>query len=81
VLLTGIVTDEGGTAAGLLEDKVTTAPPAGAGAGITTTLFVVGFPPRMVFGLTCRWIRLAVLTVMTAEAVPLPVAVIVDVAM
>ena len=54
VLLTGIVIEAGGTAAGLLDVRVTTAPPVGAGLGITTSLPVVGVPPTVEVGYRAR---------------------------
>lgn len=42
-----MVTDAGTVAAELLEDSVTTEPPAGAGTGMTTVLFVVVEPPTV----------------------------------
>lgn len=74
-----MVTEDGTTAAALFEDSVTTEPPTGAGTGMTTVLAVVGVPPIVVVGLKLRVMRVGVLTVRTAVAVPFPVAVIVDV--
>ena len=54
VWLAGTMTEAGGTADELFDERVTVAPPVGAGAGMTTTLLVVGLPPRIVFGLSER---------------------------
>ena len=79
MLLARTVTEEGTTAAALLEDSVTTEPPTGAGTGMITVLAVVVEPPIVVVGLRFKVIRVGVLTVRTAVDVPFPVAVIVDV--
>ena len=62
----------------MFEDSVTTEPPAGAETGMTTVLVVVVDPPTVVDGLRLRVMRVGVLTVRTAVAVPPPVAVIVE---
>jgi len=79
VLFAGTVIDAGTTAAELLDTRVTTEPPAGAATGIITAFEVVVEPPPVVLGFKLSVINVGVLTVSTALADVLPVALMVDV--